>query len=221
MSQIPGSTQEKRGFSHFVKKTSPELEGFYASGFWDALLLQASHAEPALRHAVIAISSLHEDFAGRSLGPSAGRDDKFPFALNQYTKAIGHLRRSLAAGKQAPLTALMSCILFVCFDSFRGYYQTAMVHLQSGMRILRDLRAQSAPLDPLIEETIAPLLLRLGLQSILYIDTSSPHDRVTFATELTQAVPQNKPVPEMFKSLEEARACMNECCDGLFRLFYL
>jgi hypothetical protein len=220
MTQIPGSTQEKRGFSHFIKKTSPELEGFYSSGFWDALLLQASHAEPALRHAVIAISSLHEDFAGRSQGVS-GRDDNFPFALNQYTKAIGHLRRSLASGKQAPLTALMSCILFVCFDSFRGYYQTAMVHLQSGMRILRDLRAQSAPLDPLIEETIAPLLLRLGLQSILYIDTSDPRDRITFARELTQAVPQDKPVPEVFASLEEARALMNECCDGLFRMLYL
>ncbi|KAG9236647.1 hypothetical protein BJ875DRAFT_371617 [Amylocarpus encephaloides] len=220
-SQVPGNSQEKRAFAHFITQTSPELNGFYSSGFWDALLPQVSLGEPSLRHAVIAISSLHEDFAGKSMIKYPGKGDNAAFTLNQYTKALGHLRRSLATGKQAPMMALMSCILFVCFDSLRGYYQTAIVHLQSGMRILRDLRSSGRPIDPLIEDVIAPLLLRLGLQSILYIDTSEPHDRATFARELTQAVPQGKSVPDVFPSLEEARSSLNECCDGLFRMFYL
>ncbi|CAG8971586.1 hypothetical protein HYALB_00009235 [Hymenoscyphus albidus] len=217
-STIPGSTQEKRGFSYFINQTSPELNGFYANGFWDALLLQASHGEPSLRHTVIAISTLHEEFTRKR--EERGVAESLAFALNQYTKALGHLRRSLASGKQAPLTALMSCLLFVCFDSLRGFYRTAMVHLRSGMKILADFRKNKIE-DPMIEELIAPLLLRLGVQSILYIDTSLPRDRVAFARELTKIVPPRKSLPESFSTLEEARSAINECADGLFRTFYL
>lgn len=93
-------------------------------------MLQASHGEPSLRHTLIAISTLHEEFSKKSLAKVSGAEiqpESLAFALNQYTKALGHLRRSLASGKQAPLTALMSCLLFVCFDSLRGFYRTAMV----------------------------------------------------------------------------------------------
>jgi hypothetical protein len=96
-----------------------------------------------------------------------------------------------------------------------------MVHLQSGLRILKDFRAHRASLDPMIEETIAPVLLRLGLQLILYIDTSGTRDRAIYATELTQAASQEKPIPAVFSSLEAARASLCECCDGLFRMFYM
>jgi hypothetical protein len=127
---IPGTTEEKRGFSYFLNNTSSELSGYYDSSFWEQVLLQASVAEPALRHAVIGIGSLHESFANKRLDYSPDKIER-GFAINQYTKAIGHLRRSLATGNQQPLTALMSCILFVCFDSIRGHFGSAMVRLPS------------------------------------------------------------------------------------------
>ena len=109
-----GNAQEKRGFHYFITQTSPELCGFYETGFWEYLVLQTSAVEPALRHSVIAIGALHEEFAARRLEQSSGLESKgIAFATNQYAKGIGHLRRSLATGKQKPLTALMSCILFV------------------------------------------------------------------------------------------------------------
>lgn len=129
---IPGTAEEKRGFSYFLHNTAAELSGYYDSSFWESLLLQASTAEPALRHAVIAIGALHESFANKLLDYSPDSIER-GFSINQYTKAIGHLRRSLAAGNQQPLTALMSCILFVCFDSIRGHLESAMV----GPRFLR------------------------------------------------------------------------------------
>lgn len=88
------------------------------------------------------------------------------------------------------------------------------------MKILADLRKNKAE-EPMIEELIAPLLLRLGVQSILYIDTSLPRDRVAFARELTKIVPTRKTLPGAFSTLEEARSSINECADGLFRMFYL
>ncbi|TVY42139.1 Transcriptional regulatory protein [Lachnellula subtilissima] len=220
--KVPGSAQEKRGFHYFIEKTAPELCGFYNTGFWEYLILQTSAVEPALRHSVIAIGAVHEEFATKRLdqGPGLPPSEGFTFATNQYTKAIGHLRRSLATGKQKPLTALMSCILFVCFDSLRGYFESAMVHLQSGLRILRDMN-RTTDVKHVIENIISPLFLRLSVQSILYVDTRNPEDRYNFATELTHVCHRNGRVPETFETLEEARSCLMEGADGLFRMFYL
>jgi hypothetical protein len=111
--------EEKRGFHFFLQNTAAELSGYYDSSFWESLILSASAQEPSLRHAVIAIGALHEDFSQKRLTSSTPSPDELEtdFALNQYTKATSALRRSLSSGKQEPLTALMSCILFVCFDS--------------------------------------------------------------------------------------------------------
>lgn len=214
---IPGSSDEKRGFQYFLKNTSVELSGYYDKSFWEHLLLQASSSEPALRHAVIAIGSLHEDFSNKRLTYSS---ENSGFAIKQYTKAISHLRRSLSAGLQAPLTALMSCVLFVCFDSLRGHFTGAMVHLQSGLKILRDLRERGKINEKIIEDTIAPIFMRLSLQSILYIDTRGNGDRQAFATDLMQCRSYQE-VPDHFESLEEARRSMNQSVDGLFRMLYM
>ncbi|KAF4637900.1 hypothetical protein G7Y89_g190 [Cudoniella acicularis] len=217
---VPGTTEEKRGFSYFTNQTAPELNGFYSSGFWEHLILQASYNEPALRHTVIAIGALHEKFSQKRLGQSPEQESQeLEFALNQYTKAIGHLRRALACGKQTPLTCLLACILFVCFESLRGYYASAIVHLQSGLKILRDLRRQAH--NDLVENTITPLFLRLSMQSILYIDTREQEDRKAFAKELTHVVSKLKPIPNSFETLEEARTSLNETTDSLFRMFYM
>ena len=126
---IPGSTEERRSFSYYLNNTASEFSGYYDSSFWKKLLLQAAMGEPALRHAVIGIGSLHESFANKRLDYSPDAIER-GFAINQYTKAIGHLRRSLSTGVQEPLTALMSCILFVCFDSIRGHFESALVRIQ-------------------------------------------------------------------------------------------
>ena len=126
----PGNAEEKRGFDFFLWQTAAELSGYYDAFFWGILILAASAQKPALRHAVVALGALYKDFLGKSLVPStpSAADRKPQFALNQYAKAVGALRRSLSSGKEEPLTALMSCILFVCFDSLRGWFESAMVH---------------------------------------------------------------------------------------------
>ncbi|TVY82505.1 Beauvericin cluster-specific repressor BEA4 [Lachnellula suecica] len=218
--RVQGSAQEKRGFHYFLTETAPELSGFYTTGFWEYLILQTSAVEPSLRHSVIAIGALHEEFSQKRLEQLPGNESQgIAFAMSQYTKAIGHLRRSLATGKQKPLTALMSCILFVCFDCLRGYFESAMVHLQSGLRILRDM-TRTKDVDHIIETVISPLFLRLSVQSIMYIDTRRTEDRKSFARELTHVCHRKGGMPKMFESLEEARSCMHEAADGLFRMFY-
>jgi Fungal specific transcription factor domain/Fungal Zn(2)-Cys(6) binuclear cluster domain len=219
---IPGNAEEKRGFDFFLRNTAAELSGYYDSSFWEKLILAASAQKPSLRHALIAIGALHEDFSRKRLVPSAtsAKDQKTQFALNQYTKAMGALRRSLSSGKEEPITALMSCVLFVCFDSLRGWFESAMVHLQSGLRILRDMRRSSTE-NHIIEDNIAPLFMRLSIQSIIYVDTRSTHDQTAFAGILMDVSRKEIVISEEFESLEEARNALNQAADGLFRVFYM
>lgn len=95
-----------------------------------------------------------------------------------------------------------------------------MVHLQSGLRILRDM-TRTPDVKHVIENVISPLFLRLSVQSILYVDTRDPEDRYNFATELTHVCHGNRAIPETFETLEEARCYLMESADGLFRVFYL
>ncbi len=218
----PGNVREKRGFQYFATQTASELTGFYDPTFWEQLILQASSVDPSLRHAVIAIGALHEEFTNRRLSYYKDGDKQGEvFAINQYTKAIGHLRRSLSSGKQAPLTALMSCILFICFDSLRGFFDSAMVHLQSGLKILRDIRGRCDDENHLILTQISPLFKRLSLQAILYIDTRTTAERRALVADLADVSGKEDEIPEQFESLAQARHAMNETVDGLFRGFYL
>lgn len=198
--------------------------GYYTSSFWEYLILQASVAEPSLQHAVIAIAALHEEFSNRRLGGVSPDHEnaKSIFAVNQYMKAISHLRRSLSAGKQAPLTALMSCLLFVCFDYLRGHLDSAMMHLQSGLEILPDLSSRSKEDRDIVEQIMAPLFMRLTVQSILYIDTRNSFDQRRFAKQLMH-VRTRAPalIPDAFGDLEEARSALDIATNGLFRVFYI
>ncbi len=192
-----GSKEERRGFQYFITQTAADLSGFHNSSFWQSLVLQASTSEPALRHAAIAISSLHEEFVNNRLSyGSTTESEGQVFATKQYSKAIGNLRQSLAAGKYSPVAALLSCILFVCFDSLRGYFDSAIVHLHSGLKILQSLRANPSNETHFIETEIAPLFTRLSLQAVLYFDTRSTPERRAFVdglafAELHDDVPGN------------------------------
>ena len=143
------------------------------------------------------------------------------FATKQYTKSIVSLRRSIAARKQEPLTALMGCILFVCFDSLRGQFADAIIHLEAGLGILENARLQKSIDSHTLNDILTPIFLRLCIQSILFLDTSSKLKRQAFALKLISITQQEHHIPETFESLEAAHASMNLAADGLFRVFHL
>lgn len=219
---IPGNTEEKRGFDFFLQNTAAELSGYYDSAFWKRLILAASAQKPSLRHTVIALGALHEDFLRKGLVPltSSAGEQESQFALNQYAKAMGALRRSLSSGKEEPLTALMSCVLFVCFDSLRGWFESAMVHLQSGLKILRDMRRSSAE-NHIIEDIVGPIFTRLSLQFIIYVDAKSANDQLTFARQLVGVSTKELVISDEFENLGQARNALDQVVDGLFRAFYM
>ena len=115
---ISGTEQERSCFEFFRLWTAPQLSGFDTS-LWHQFILQASHHEPAIRHAAIALGSLHQKFAFNESSVLRSNNPPHPdaFALQQYVKAIGLLVQPISKrGKQAADVALIACVLFVCFE---------------------------------------------------------------------------------------------------------
>ena len=91
-------------------------------------------------HAVLAISSLYENFdtthpplsilaAGRvTLAP-----ERDTFAIKHYNKAIQHI---VAAAPTDLDAVLLTCILFTCIDFLRGDAGSAITHSQHGISLL-------------------------------------------------------------------------------------
>ncbi|OJJ96627.1 hypothetical protein ASPACDRAFT_1859300 [Aspergillus aculeatus ATCC 16872] len=136
------SDQERRSFQFFIAKTAPQLAGDFECVFWERLLLQSAHHEPAIRHVTIALGSLHERLE-RDSGTSYRAGIQImhdPFALRQYLCAMRYLMPT-PGGSQPLDVCLMSCILFACFEAMRGQYGSAITHITSGLKILDELRA--------------------------------------------------------------------------------
>ena len=110
---IQASPQSKRSFAFFVRRTSPQLAGFFGSEFWERLVLQTAHHESAVGHAIVAIGSLHELYEHQTATIEANRS----FALEQYNLAIRDLLAPRVKKREQCVDVwLISCILFTCFE---------------------------------------------------------------------------------------------------------
>lgn len=110
---------ERRSFTFFKVRTIPEISGYFPSEFWDRLVPLAAYYEPALKHAVIALASLHERFekGDQSILRSNNDIAEGGFALQQYNKAIQSLLKPRGKILKPNLdTSLVACVLFACFE---------------------------------------------------------------------------------------------------------
>lgn len=122
-------------------------------------MLHASLEQPAIFHATLALSSIHKRICfgvgDTELERAPGRLEQF--TLRQYSEALRllqphHPRRhdDVVVSKQGPerdnaatRVALIACMLFICLEFIRGRYKTGNKHLQSGMKLLTNLQAES------------------------------------------------------------------------------
>lgn len=117
-----GTEKERQSFYFFQQNTAPQLRGFFGGDFWESLLLQAALHEPAIRHATLALGSLHAK-SGQDNGlvmqshANGGADD---FALRKYSQAINILVEPPSQeGQRAIDVCLICCILFACLEVSR------------------------------------------------------------------------------------------------------
>ncbi|KAH8681805.1 hypothetical protein BX600DRAFT_447335 [Xylariales sp. PMI_506] len=140
ISVLVADSEEKAYFDWFKDRTLQKFTGSFVSRFWKTLTLQASFREPAILHAVLALSSVHKRGVCVNLKESSsGTEQQRDFAIKHYIAAIKHLRPHFSTGDRGSLRiALITCLVFVAFELFRGHFTSAHTHLNSGLKVLED-----------------------------------------------------------------------------------
>ena len=207
---------EQSTLSFFTTFTALKLSGSFSSNFWERRVIQASMSEPSVRHGVIALGALHQDFISRHESSGNGHDPSTKaFAFRQYTTAISHLHQLMSTGTQQLDITLIACILFICFDCLLGNHTSAIIHLKAGLKILEDIKLENCHGATFAQTTSAhewdrefsPLLLALGVQAASFENPKLREDRTALWTALKRAGIATHPTT--FSSVDEARHALD------------
>lgn len=205
--------RQHRAFTYFVECTAPELTGNFAAGFWQHVLLQASVTEPALRHGVVAIASIHEGFTvisqdARNLD---ARNKAYTYALTQYSRAVESLKGLISHQADSLESILFCCALLVCFDSFRGNYAAASVHLKAGLNIMSSRRGPLATKNGMetstpLDSQVIQLFTRIGVQISIFIESHFPDNTNELCEKIY--IMNSDQGPCKFTNIDEAQHCL-------------
>lgn len=171
-----GAHAERSALEFFQQRTIWDLSSYFHSDLCSGLTLQIGHTEPAIRHAAIAIASLHRQrravpsvFTTKSYQSVAGKhmdlmqlqpmDYDHRFALLHYNYAVSLTATRVGLGDQSSTElALIACVLFICFEFLRGNAHLALQHYKSGMAIVLDTLHKNRLSRPILERIKYQLL---------------------------------------------------------------
>ena len=198
---------------------------YFESLFWDRHVLQASYSAPAIRHAMLALSSVHEKLR---LGDGSAEQSATckRFALYEYNQAINSLVKEAFDGEQPNYSIILSsCLLFICLEFLQGNYESALSHFRSGLKILcsacgnedyargpiRDFN--NCPIPQSLDRGIANIFARLDAQGIFSGFPTPQINILPCCDDPTASYRANRP----FASVTEARVRLHGICFAIYR----
>lgn len=158
---------ERGIFFWFQEYTVNKIPGLFPFKFWSFLLPRACYSEPAILHAVLALTSAHK-YEQLETASSPSTEEKF--TLEAYGKAIHCLRTDFSLQSSSSMKViLIACIVFVCLEIIQQRHATAMSHLANGLKLLDQLKLSSETNERLFDHSepeglIFQMLLRLKIQ---------------------------------------------------------
>ncbi|KAH6624760.1 hypothetical protein B0J18DRAFT_188861 [Chaetomium sp. MPI-SDFR-AT-0129] len=212
------AADERRAFHFFQHITAPCLSGDLDGAFWRVLVLQICQSEPAVRHAVLAVSSLHEGMV-QATGTShvnvnvkTNSEERSSFALYQYNRAIAFLLDQMRTVDAKPLVPLLTCVLFVCIELMQSKDRESLLHLDQGRQILSQLgrkgTAAPSPEINLIKQHLVPMYTRLSLTSLMF--GGEP-------VEIPEPLKTLTELPMVFETIDEVRYALYDFMDECLR----
>ncbi|KAI1808899.1 hypothetical protein F4811DRAFT_558935 [Daldinia bambusicola] len=202
------SQEETQCLEWFAYRSTLKLPGAFRFEFWDKLIFQAASTEPAVLHAILALSSAHRR---EGLGFHASLDvatvEQEHFALKHYTNAINHLQPHFASKSNWSIrVALIACLMFVITEYLRGNFLTGYNHLQNGLRILNEFRARSSAIGnySLFQESCCDPADAWIIQAFIRFDEDYSHD--------------SPAIPPIFQSVNQGRQLLDRIINQIFYL---
>ncbi|RDW56594.1 hypothetical protein BP5796_13059 [Coleophoma crateriformis] len=135
--------QEISSLSHLFS-TKPETEFSKRYEKEAREILRARMTEPAIRHAVVSLESLRQEYEqndsllrGERCTPTYFR------GIQEYNKAIAKLAQRLSVPSPETLrAALLCCQIFISIEVMQSNYEITVQHLIRGLRIMYDYRTR-------------------------------------------------------------------------------
>lgn len=223
------SANEEQGFAYFRLHSAHEIPGCFDSSIWNQLVLQLSHSEPCVLHAIVAVGAMHRFTGGKcpSLNASNYLGPGNPFAINQYIKSLYHLRERLDGPKDSTCeqVALMTCLLFICLEMLQGNRASALVHLQTGLRILAGSRTPLLRIDrhqDAIRFDFTPSSKHSMISQLVLIFARLDYESTMFGQQspaLTFVPPSTGlGIPKRFSNIDEARQSLDKLANAVLGL---
>ena len=222
--RIAGTDQERRSFAFFCSQIGQQLSIALNIPQTQNLILQASHCDEAVRYGVIALGSIGERLSINNLLTMENMKANacHTFAQLQYCKALKHLRERISHDSEGSADlAIITCFLLTVFEFLQGNDAGSLIHLRSGLNILRRdhgslstaLQTVSPDRDPLGHDILRIFSIMdmqatmwLGLrtfQAPVMIPLDDPGDRL-----------KN---PSVFSGLEQAAESLNYHITTIYR----
>ena len=130
---------ELRALDRFQRRTAYEVAGIGSVDLWTHFLLPAAHSEPAVRHAIIALVTAHEEHIN-SRGLIHRWSDSI---LAEYSKAVLEvLKLDYSSRPSSVEVALATTMVFASLESLTGHPKAALRHAQSGLKMLDEEAAR-------------------------------------------------------------------------------
>ncbi|KAF2804914.1 uncharacterized protein BDZ99DRAFT_397267 [Mytilinidion resinicola] len=199
----------------YQRYVAPKLSSYSDAGFWNVLIPQMSQTEPAIQHVVVAICAVHRDIESIRSYSQLSVLRPNPLAMKEASQAMQSLSQRIKSDPCSSLVPLVACLLFTCLELLCGNFETAIVHVANGFRILNSpgstelagrSHQQIADMNT-VDKEVAPVFQHLSVLCLLFgqthaFDTYGHVATTEFAT---------------FTSLESARLNLFELFSQVFR----
>ncbi|KAI2627275.1 hypothetical protein GGS26DRAFT_561247 [Hypomontagnella submonticulosa] len=216
--------EESQCLEWFTYRSALKLPGAFRSAFWETLVFQAASNEPAVFHAILALSSAHRREGLHICAPRTGGipDKPEQFTLRHYSKSITHLQPHFSDKSNSSVrVALITCLMFIIMEFLRGNYKSGMIHLQNGMKLLNECQVRSNSVDRYtlflepchnsVDAWITETFIRLDVQA-KFLGHGSHHLRMVQEDCTSEVI-----LPELtFKSPNQARQRLDRIFSQIF-----
>ena len=206
-----GTDAERRGFAYFRWETEKEIGSALNLDLAYRLMLQLGHSNSAVRSAVIALGSIAEGLqVNNVLCFSTGRaHGDHNFAQAQYFQAVRQLQQQITEDPyQSEIVAIISCLLLTLCDLLQGNNTASMVHLRSGLSILRQQNEPSS----LERQELLRIFSAMDTQATLWMDLKTFQSPI-----LNPLIPEGLPIQvDFFNNLEEAAISLNSLISNMY-----
>jgi hypothetical protein len=201
LSAFRATALEWQAYAFYNSKVASILGGAFDQDLWQKLVIQVAQVEPTVRHGVFALGCLfrHLDLSDNISECTCAHCSQ---ALRQFNKSISAFRAYLQRPpmEQSIDIALLSCLIFVCIESYRMNNLNTIDLISKGCWMIAGVASSDAQsFATTLDENLLKAFDRLWLLSNMF----------------GRHVPRPRPHPsiariDVFDSIEAARDSLHD-----------